>query len=41
MGVQSLVSFHLHMRLNGKYFGKFAYVEEMNEGSLKVGVGMG
>ncbi|KAL4425867.1 hypothetical protein ABPG75_009883 [Micractinium tetrahymenae] len=35
MGVQSLVSFQLHMRMNGQYFGKYAYTEEMDEASLK------
>lgn len=37
MGVQSLVSFHLHMRLNGAYFGKMATVEQMDTETLKVG----
>lgn len=36
MGVQSLVSFQLHMRMNGQYFGKYAYTEQMDEDSLRV-----
>lgn len=36
MGVQSLVSFQLHMRMNGQYFGKYAYTEQMDTDSLKV-----
>ena len=36
MGVESLVSFHLHMRMNGKYFGKYSYVEQMDEDTLAV-----
>ena len=36
MGVTSLVSFHLHARLNGQYFGKYAYVEQLDEDTLKV-----
>jgi hypothetical protein len=37
MGVTSLVSFNLHARLNGEYFGKFAYVEQLDEDTLQVG----
>ncbi len=36
MGVQALVSFQLHMRMNGQYFGKYCYTEQMDEASLKV-----
>ncbi len=36
MGVQSLVSFHLHMRMNGAYWGKMAFVEQMDADTLKV-----
>ena len=36
MGVESLVSFHLHMRLNGKYYGMWEYVEQMDADSLAV-----
>ncbi|KAL4445750.1 hypothetical protein ABPG77_008949 [Micractinium sp. CCAP 211/92] len=35
MGVQALVSFQLHMRMNGQYFGKYCYTEQMDEASLK------
>ncbi|KAL4425868.1 hypothetical protein ABPG75_009884 [Micractinium tetrahymenae] len=35
MGVQSLVSLNLHLRVNGQYFGKYEYTEEMDEDSLK------
>lgn len=37
MGVEALESFHLHMRLNGRYFGKMAYVEQLDEDTLQVG----
>lgn len=37
MGVESFVSFHLHMRLNGQYFGKYAFVEQVDTETLKVG----
>jgi hypothetical protein len=36
MGVTALESFHLHVRLNGKYYGKFAYVEELDKDTLRV-----
>jgi hypothetical protein len=35
MGVQSLESFHLHMRMNGAYWGKMSFVEQMDEDTLK------
>ena len=35
MGVESLVSFHLHVRLNGKYYGKFSFEEEPNTDTLQ------
>ena len=35
MGVEALMSFHMHMRMNGKYYGKYAYVEQLDEDSIQ------
>lgn len=37
MGVTSLHSFHVHMRLNGAYWGQYAYTEQPDQDTLKVG----
>jgi hypothetical protein len=36
MGVESLTSFHTQVRLNGKYYGKFAFGEDWDDEPLQV-----
>lgn len=36
MGVESLLSFHVHVRFNGKYFGRFSLQEEWSKDALEV-----
>uniref|UniRef100_A0A1D1ZRX4 LTD domain-containing protein n=1 Tax=Auxenochlorella protothecoides TaxID=3075 RepID=A0A1D1ZRX4_AUXPR len=35
MGVESLLSFHVHVRFNGKYFGRFSLQEEWSKDALE------
>lgn len=35
MGVDSLISYQTHVRMNGQYYGKFALQEIWKEDSLK------
>lgn len=36
MGVESLTSFHVHVRFNGAYFGRFSLIEEWSKDALGV-----
>lgn len=35
--MESMKSLNMHVRLNGKYYGKFAFGEQLDKDSLKVG----
>lgn len=35
-GVTSIVSFNMHVRFNGEYYGKFGFVEQIDEDTLQV-----
>lgn len=35
-GVEAARSFHTHVRMNGKYYGKFAFTEQFDKDTLKV-----
>ncbi len=37
-GVEAITSFHMHVRYNGKYYGKFGYSEQIDEDTLEVGM---
>lgn len=35
-GVEAARSFHTHVRMNGKYYGRFAFTEQFDKDTLKV-----